>query len=263
LRSRTSEELDVTAGHAAEVDEDGRWEGSKRSTQFLSLFLILRANWHTIGSERVSATSSTAVSQPPSAFSSSRRNSKRIKLAQVPSNTPSGNEGLPNTPDSKATAVAGTREGSLRPSSKASKRPGSMAESSRRSVPLSAIVSPRPPSIVHSDYYGRGREGLHMRDPRKPWTSMKVGWAVHLKGKLREDAGNEKGENDEEVVPPSPKSALFFYLGFLLPLLWVIGALLHDSSLKETKRNSKWDQKTWEKSKVREKGLFSPFRSIS
>ena len=101
-----------------------------------------------------------------------------------------------------------------------------------------------------------------MRDPRRPWTNMKVGWAVHLGGKHREDAGKEKGENDEDVVPPSPKSALLFYLGFLLPLLWVIGALLHDSSLKETsetKRNSKWDQNAWEKSKVREKGLFLCF----
>lgn len=68
---------------------------------------------------------------------------------------------------------------------------------SQASIPLSAIVSPRAPSVEHLSKF-------HMRDPRKP-RRRPVGWGLRFG--TPDDVG-------------SPLHAWCFWLGLLFPLLW-------------------------------------------
>ncbi|EJC98474.1 uncharacterized protein FOMMEDRAFT_23708 [Fomitiporia mediterranea MF3/22] len=69
---------------------------------------------------------------------------------------------------------------------------------SQSSIPLSAIVTPRAPSIDRLSQF-------HMRDPQKPPPRRDIGWT------LRFGSADDKG---------SPFMAWAFWFGFLFPLLW-------------------------------------------
>jgi hypothetical protein len=95
-----------------------------------------------------------------------------------------------------------------------------------------------------------------MRDPSRGWENMRVGWSPKA---------------EVEGVKP-PRSALFFYLGFILPLLWFFGALVRNTTSTSSPRDvekgvstdekaKKWNQQTYETSQRRNKG--QPFYSSS
>ncbi|KZT12173.1 uncharacterized protein LAESUDRAFT_641902 [Laetiporus sulphureus 93-53] len=100
--------------------------------------------------------------------------------------------------------------GSALPSTQSTTRTASFTgrrESWRRisqgSIPISAIVRPRPPSVATSGAYS-------MYDPRKP-RIKRTGWAPHLGGDF-EDA--------------SPLHAWCFFVGFIVFPIWWIASFL-------------------------------------
>jgi len=73
---------------------------------------------------------------------------------------------------------------------------------SQSSVPISALISPHPPSISPSAKF-------HMRDPRKPKKIQRTGWTLHFASKGEPGTG-------------SPMHAWCFFVGFVIfPLWWV------------------------------------------
>lgn len=73
---------------------------------------------------------------------------------------------------------------------------------SQSSIPISAILSPRAPSLDRLSSF-------HMRDPQKPSPKRDVGWSLRLSSR------DEKG---------SPFMAWAFWFGFLFPLLWWVAS---------------------------------------
>ncbi|KAL5482382.1 hypothetical protein ACEPAI_8976 [Sanghuangporus weigelae] len=69
---------------------------------------------------------------------------------------------------------------------------------SQASIPISAIVTPRAPSVDRLSSF-------HMRDPRRPPPQREIGWT------LRFPSFDDRG---------SPFAAWAFWFGFLFPLLW-------------------------------------------
>lgn len=69
---------------------------------------------------------------------------------------------------------------------------------SQSSIPISAIISPHPPSIDRLSKF-------HVRDPKKAPPKRSVGWTLRLR--TADDHG-------------SPIQAWCFWAGFLFPLLW-------------------------------------------
>jgi len=81
-------------------------------------------------------------------------------------------------------------------------RTRSMSQLSHSSIPVSALVSPRAPSVSKSL-----TSAYHMRDPRKPPRVRPTPWGLRLR---------------TEVEDGSPIHAWFFFLGFILfPLWWL------------------------------------------
>ena len=79
-------------------------------------------------------------------------------------------------------------------------RTRSMSQLSHTSIPVSALVSPRAPSVSKSL-----TSAYHMRDPRKPPKVQSTPWGLRLK------------TEDEDG---SPIHAWFFFLGFVIFPLW-------------------------------------------
>ncbi|KAL5501844.1 hypothetical protein ACEPAH_9105 [Sanghuangporus vaninii] len=69
---------------------------------------------------------------------------------------------------------------------------------SQASIPISAIVTPRAPSVDRLSSF-------HMRDPRRPPPQREIGWT------LRFPSFDDRG---------SPFAAWAFWFGFVFPLLW-------------------------------------------
>lgn len=159
-------------------------------------------------------------SQAPSSFSNKSR--KRVRLSSTPmispdhsrptsaTHSPTSGDLNPNTSwSSKGSSRATSGIHSQAPSRATSHRTMSAGPStapsrhqktrsiSQASIPLSAIVSPRAPSIDRLSQY-------HMRDPRKP-RRRPVGWGLRM------------GSAEDEG---SPVHAWCFWLGLLLPPLW-------------------------------------------
>jgi len=188
------------------------------------------------GSRRISHTASS--SNPPSAFATSRRNSKSTKGPHGGQVSPSHT--APSSPTEPLTKVPSIpperpRTTTPRPGSRvASTRARSTfldANSSRTSIPLSAIMNPRPPSVARTHYdFIRRDEGLYMRDPhREP---VRVGWKVRVRGKRLEQVQDQETGTLQVAQLQSPTSGLLFYPGFLFPPLWWIGALLQGEQIR-------------------------------
>ena len=79
-------------------------------------------------------------------------------------------------------------------------RTRSMSQLSHASIPVSALVSPRAPSVSKSL-----TSAYHMRDPRKPPRVQPTSWGLRL---------------GTEVEDGSPTHAWFFFLGFIFFPLW-------------------------------------------
>ena len=79
-------------------------------------------------------------------------------------------------------------------------RTRSMSQLSHTSIPVSALVSPRAPSVSKSL-----TSAYHMRDPRKPPRVQTTSWALRLR---------------TEFEDGSPIHAWFFFLGFIFFPLW-------------------------------------------
>ena len=79
-------------------------------------------------------------------------------------------------------------------------RTRSMSQLSHTSIPVSALVSPRAPSVSKSL-----TSAYHMRDPRRPPRVQPTPWSLRLK------------TEDEDG---SPIHAWFFFLGFIFFPLW-------------------------------------------
>ncbi|KAF9649778.1 hypothetical protein BDM02DRAFT_1749187 [Thelephora ganbajun] len=79
-------------------------------------------------------------------------------------------------------------------------RTRSMSQLSHTSIPVSALVSPRAPSVGKSL-----TSTYHMRDPRKPPRVQPTPWGLRLR---------------TEVEDGSPIHAWFFFLGFIIFPLW-------------------------------------------
>lgn len=81
-------------------------------------------------------------------------------------------------------------------------RTRSMSQLSHTSIPVSALVSPRVPSVSRSL-----SSAYHMRDPRKPPRVQPTSWGLRFR---------------TEFEDGSPIHAWFFFLGFILfPLWWL------------------------------------------
>lgn len=102
---------------------------------------------------------------------------------------------------------SGGRDTSLRPMSYASTRGKRASRASlavsHTSIPISAIITPRAPSINRLSTF-------HMRDPRKPPPQRLVGWS------LRRPTEDEDG---------SPIHAWLFWLGLIFPPCWWVASL--------------------------------------
>jgi len=84
-------------------------------------------------------------------------------------------------------------------------RTRSMSQLSHTSIPVSALVSPRAPSVSRSL-----ASAYHMRDPRKPPRVQPTSWGLRL---------------GTEFEDGSPIHAWFFFLGFIFfPLWWFASA---------------------------------------
>ena len=79
-------------------------------------------------------------------------------------------------------------------------RTRSMSQLSHTSIPVSALVSPRAPSVSKSL-----TSAYHMRDPRKPPRVQPTPWGLRFRTELEDG---------------SPIHAWFFFLGFVLFPLW-------------------------------------------
>ena len=79
-------------------------------------------------------------------------------------------------------------------------RTRSMSQLSHTSIPVSALVSPRAPSVSKSL-----TSAYHMRDPRKPPRVQPTPWGLRLR---------------TEFEDGSPIHAWFFFLGFIFFPLW-------------------------------------------
>lgn len=75
---------------------------------------------------------------------------------------------------------------------------------SQTSIPISALVSPHAPSVLHPGAY-------HMKDPRKP-KIQGTGWALAFKDMDNEEEG-------------SPVQAWLFFLGFVFFPFWWVASL--------------------------------------
>jgi hypothetical protein len=75
---------------------------------------------------------------------------------------------------------------------------------SQTSIPISALVSPHAPSVLHPGAY-------HMKDPRKPKIQA-TRWALAFKDMDNEEEG-------------SPVQAWLFFSGFILFPLWWVSSL--------------------------------------
>lgn len=110
---------------------------------------------------------------------------------------------------SRAISAGGSagREASVRPMSYASttRNPTSRASIavSHTSIPLSAIITPRAPSVDRLSTF-------HMHDPRKPPRPRAIGWSLH---------------RPTEEEDGSPIHAWLFWFGFFFPPLWWIASL--------------------------------------
>jgi hypothetical protein len=151
-----------------------------------------------------------------------------------------------------------------------SARPRSQAFSVRtgtsgRSIPFSAIVSPRPPDTGFSmgEYsmgFSDGREeGVFMRHPnprRGGWG--KVGWKVRFRPPKQK--GTEKLVSeflDDGEVTPLP--GRLFYPAFIFPFLWMVASLLREPHLhRVSETEAKWDQREWEQSRIQVRSMFPP-----
>lgn len=137
--------------------------------------------------KRARMTSPADQSHPRSASNIGSWSSRTSSHAQP-------NPPTPSRPASQR-AVSFASEGGRPPSRSAR----SMSQSS---IPISAILSPRPASVDR-------RSSFHMRDPRKPPRLRDVGW------KLRFRTRDEEG---------SPLQAWCFWAGFLFPPMWWFAA---------------------------------------
>ncbi|KAI5123102.1 hypothetical protein M0805_001458 [Coniferiporia weirii] len=194
----------------AEDSEDGSPPGSRGSKGKKTTFAAEGKRPHL----------SSTVSHAPSSFQSaqSQKSRKRVRLSS-PMSTPdqslpesTGAVGTVSSLTSLRSAITGAHF--QRPSSRASSARGSGPSPypdprtkhrslSQTSIPLSAIVSPHPPSIDRLSTF-------HMRDPRRPPSRRTVGW------RLRFAEGEDKG---------SPLHAWAFWFGFFLPLFWWIASV--------------------------------------
>ncbi|KAH8114790.1 hypothetical protein DFH11DRAFT_1508518 [Phellopilus nigrolimitatus] len=107
----------------------------------------------------------------------------------------------PPRPVSRASRASRAMSASGVSSSGAGPRP--KRSLSQSSIPLSAILSPRAPSVDRLSTF-------YMRDPQKPPSPRDVGWSLRFRSP--DDVG-------------SPLQAWSFWFGFLFPLLWWIASL--------------------------------------
>ncbi|KAJ6584422.1 hypothetical protein B0H19DRAFT_386503 [Mycena capillaripes] len=142
---------------------------------------------------------STASSHAPSSF----HRQKRTKLATAPDPPPrpasrSGSVSAANT------ASASSRGSAAQPhSGQPSRAPSRMSQAS---VPISALVAPRAPSVARS----AGGTPYLMSDPRKPPRIQPTGWGLVFE--------------DDRWWGGGPVHAWLFFMGFVLfPLWWVAG----------------------------------------
>ena len=84
-------------------------------------------------------------------------------------------------------------------------RTRSMSQLSHSSIPVSALMSPRAPSVSKSL-----TSAYHMRDPRKPPRVRSTRWGLRLR---------------TEAEDGSPIHAWFFFLGFILFPLWWLASM--------------------------------------
>ena len=108
----------------------------------------------------------------------------------------SDNKTVPPRPPSRASRTS--RAMSAAPSGTSSVAFPGRRSLSQASIPISAIVTPRVPSVAQTSSF-------HMRDPRRPPPRREVGWTLRLSS--LDDGG-------------SPFAAWAFWFGFLFPLLW-------------------------------------------
>jgi len=83
-----------------------------------------------------------------------------------------------------------------------------------------------------------------MRDPRRE--PVRVGWSVSYFNRKRKGKGKDVEKNQEEgdeMLKPTPISSLLFFPGFLLPLLWFVGAFLPLPSFPSPTGTEKRDEK--------------------
>lgn len=139
----------------------------------------------------------SATHSPTSYVNTSWSSKASSKATSAVQNPHSSQTNLPRAP-SRATTHRTTMSAGMPP------RHQKTRSMSGASIPLSAIVSPRAPSIDRLNQY-------HMRDPHKP-RRRPVGW--RLRRRTPEgDAG-------------SPVHAWCFWLGLLFPPLWWIASFM-------------------------------------
>ena len=135
----------------------------------------------------------------------SSRGSSRSIMSAIQSQTkpyapslPSPTASSPPRPHSRASRAKSMSAASA----SAGGRIPSRRSLSQASIPISAIVSPRAPTLSNHSTF-------HMRDPRKPPRRRPVGWSLRLR-----DADDDG----------SPFPAWAFWFGFFLPFLWFIAS---------------------------------------
>ncbi len=106
-------------------------------------------------------------------------------------------------PQRTASRASHARSASLTPPAGRQQTRRSISVISQSSIPISAIISPHPPSIDRLSKF-------HVRDPKRPPPKRPVAWTLRLR--TEDDHG-------------SPRQAWCFWLGFLLPILWWIASL--------------------------------------